>query len=336
MRCKLRFVNVLTVLAMAQLCTLPRPVFSQTTHAFVHERDVDGRFPLGVDAPRWNGRTLIGYELDGTAAPLIYSVDRDGNREEFLLQLPGIHRMSIRGIAGGDDGAIAVSGGGYSSDAQLATWFVWVSPDRKTQIVTRIWPYVAEKIALAADGTIWTAGFLKDDENTKALISNQFRHFDMSGKQLAAFVVKTRPGYLHSDGTSYSWLGASSDRIAWLSNSNEYIEIALDGTEIQRFDGPDDLTGAPYNLRGAGLSADNEIALGVGKKTGLKIFILDRKSRTWNALLPEEKASHRVAGFDGTTLITLPAVEPGGVMRRYARRDVSPRPVSSAGGASGR
>ena len=337
MRCKLRFAKVLAVLAMAQLCTLPHPVFGQASHAFVHERDVNGRFPLGVGAPLWSGRTLLGYELDRTAAPILYSVDRNGNREEFLLKLPSVNMVSIGAIAGGGNGAIAVSGGAYSADAQITTFLVWISPDRKTQIVTRIWPYVAEKIVFAADGTIWTVGALKNDENDKVLAYNQFRHFETSGKQLAAFVVQTRQSkQLLSNGTTYSWLVASSDRIGWFSNGNEYIELSLDGTEIQRFDGPDDLTESPTSLRGAGLSADNEIALGVGTKTGLKVFTLDRKSRTWNALLPEEKATHRVAGFDGTTLVTLPEVGGAGVMRRYARNNASAQPKSRADGTSGR
>jgi len=337
MRCKLLFVKAFAALAIAQLCALSHPMLGQTSHAFVHERDVNGRFPPGVDTPRWSGRSLLGYELDMTAAPILYSVDRNGNREEYVLTLPGVSMVSIGAMAGGADGAIAVSGGAYSSDAQITTFFAWISPDRKTQIVTRIWPYVAEKIVIAADGTIWTAGFLKNDENTKVLVENQFRHFETSGKQLAAFAVRTRESkQLLSNGTTYSWLGASSDRVGWLSNGNEYIELALDGTEIQRFDGPTDLTEAPVGLRGAALSADNEIALGAGTKSGLSVLTLDRKSRTWNALLPEEKASHRVAGFDGTTLITLPALEPGGVMRRYARKDVSARPVSRADSAGRR
>jgi hypothetical protein len=337
MRCKLLFVKAFAALAIAQLCALSHPMLGQTSHAFVHERDVNGRFPPGVDTPRWSGRSLLGYELDMTAAPILYSVDRNGNREEYVLTLPGVSMVSIGAMAGGADGAIAVSGGIYSSDAQIATFFVWISPDRKTQIVTRIWPYVATKIAIAADGTIWTAGFLKNDENTKVVVYNQLRHFETSGKQLAAFMVRTRQSkQLLSNGTTYSWLGASSDRVGWLSNGNEYIEFSLDGTEMQRFDGPADLAEAPGSLAGAGLSADNEIALGVRTKAGLKVFTLDRKSRTWNALLPEEKASHWVGGFDGGTLITLPEVEPGGVMRRYTRKDVPAGPQSRADGAGRR
>jgi hypothetical protein len=115
----------------------------------------------------------------------------------------------------------------------------------------------------------------------------------------------------------------SSDRIGWFANSNEYIEFSLSGNELRRFDGPAELTGDFSQIRGAGLSADNEVAVGVQTKDGLKVFTLDRSTRTWSAVLLEQRNSRDMAGFDGTTLITLPRLGLAGTMSRYDRVPVS-------------
>jgi hypothetical protein len=96
----------------------------------------------------------------------------------------------------------------------------------------------------------------------------------------------------------------------------------MDGTELQRFDGPAELASDfLQHLFGAGLSADNEFAVAVGTPLALRVLILDRKTRTWKAVLPEEVKSRGMAGFDGTTLVMLPEVGPEGIMRRYTRID---------------
>jgi len=330
MRRKLTVLTGLTVFAMAQTGVVSHSPSGPIGHSFVHDRDVNGSFPSGVNSPRWNGRVLLGYDTGQQSGnyysevPRIYSVDKSGNREEFTLAIPGVKTMSIRALAGGADGTIAVTGVAYSTDAKATIYLARISPDRKSQVVTRIFPYAPEEIAIAGDGTIWAAGYLKNDADDKTLAHNLFRCFDTSGKQVSSFQVNTRrPMRGLLDAVESSWMVASSDRIGWFANSNEYLEFSLGGNEIRRFDGPAELTGDFGQIRGAGLSADSEVAVGVQMKDGLKVFTLDRSTRTWSAVLLEQRNSRGIAGFDGTTLITLPRLGLAGTMSRYDKVPVS-------------
>jgi hypothetical protein len=41
-----------------------------------------------------------------------------------------------------------------------------------------------------------------------------------------------------NEADSPSRLVSSNDRVGWMTNGSEYIEFSLDGTILQRFDGP--------------------------------------------------------------------------------------------------
>jgi hypothetical protein len=330
MRYRSTLTKGLAVLAMAQLCAMFQPMPGQTAHSYVHDRDVyarldtNGRSARQQDTPIWSGRALVGYDYNRTAAPIVYTIDQDGNREDIALNIPEAGLVMLHSIAGGADGAIAVSGSAFSSNAQGTTFILWISPNRKTQIVTRVSPYAPEKIVIAGDGTIWTVGTQYDDAVTKSVANNQLRHFDTSGRQLASFLVHPKsPSRKGMPPVTYSRLVASADRIGWFTNGNQYIEFSLDGTELNRFEGPADLVEHPEYLQGVGLSADNELAIGVVTKPGMKYFALDRQTRTWSAILPIGKRTTMLGGFDGNTLITLPSFEDSGVIRRHIRSDGS-------------
>src|SRR5258708_2697968 len=132
---------------------------------FQHDRDVETAFVWG-SPPRWEGNGLIGYVQNHSSAPIIFTIDREGRREETLFTFPGAGLMHLTDISTSRAGEIALIGSAYTLDGRGTTFIARISADRQHQPVTRVWPYCPMALTFAADGTIWTIGHLKDDENT--------------------------------------------------------------------------------------------------------------------------------------------------------------------------
>jgi hypothetical protein len=119
--------------------------------------------------PRCNAGRLVGYEGKSIDAPVVYTIDRDGRRDEFLFTIPDGKFLEITDVAIGRDGAIGVVGLAFTPDGR-GSWFVArLSPDGKRQTVTRVWPYCPMRAVIAADGSLWTMGRIENEEGTRAL-----------------------------------------------------------------------------------------------------------------------------------------------------------------------
>jgi len=286
------------------LCLMAQPQTVKHPLAFEHERDVDTSQWHFV--PQWQGSLLVGYEDFESSAPRIFALDRDGKREEILYELPGSPWIYVYSVGAGADGSMVVAGNALSSDSRAANFVTWISPDRKRQVVIRVWPYIAMRATVAADGTIWAVGSLNDEENTRVVAYNVVRRFDLSGKTLSSLAVSARGMDAGADATQASHLVTSRDRVGWFTSGCEYLEFSLDGVLRDRFDGP---TGLDWRgLDGVGLSDDNDLV--IGRNPGGKFFevlALDRTARQWAPVsLPEPmtRVWNGLLGFDGKTLVT--------------------------------
>jgi hypothetical protein len=217
-----------------------------------------------------------------------------------------------------------VTGEANSSDSRLATFIAWISPDRKEQTIIRVWPYVPWSTAISADGVIWGVGYVLDDANRSAT-DNVIRRYDRSGAMIESIgtQAKANPVYTGSDVTMGSYLMASRSAVGWVTNGGQYIEYALNGKELARFDAPAVLmTGVGPQTCGAALGDGGETLIctdrgGTGSEARVwQALALDRKTRTWSAAFPEQAGEFSLAGFDGDEPVTLESRD-GGVMGRY-------------------
>lgn len=135
---------------------------------------------------RWNGSRFVGCDPCQAKSPVLFSVDSQGNREEIIFSLPGAGFVGALDYAAGRDGALVVVGYAVNNVPQTAFFIAWISPDRKRQIVTETWPYYPRIVTVGPDGTIWTMGQVKRDTSMAPLHYNVLRHYDPSGKLLAA------------------------------------------------------------------------------------------------------------------------------------------------------
>ena len=236
-------------------------------------------------------------------------------RDEILFTFRDAALISINQVAGSRGGEeIALVGSAYTNDSPFTSFLARISPDRRKQTITRTSPYHPTELTFAPDGTVWTVGNLKDEENTRDVVPKHLlRRFDPAGKLIGSAIIQVR-GF-HPDGSTF--LRSSRDRVGSFTGE-EYIEFALDGSEISRYDGPE---GADWmDITGVVLSDENEVVAGRFGKGRAEILTLDRESRSWAAVsLPKEYAPTWawMLGFDGTTLVTYSDV---GTLRRLGTK----------------
>jgi hypothetical protein len=276
---------------------------------FTHDRDVQ-TYSVFQEVPRWDGDLLVGITGNNSSGPVIYTIDREGRKEETLFTFADAGLIYVYEAAASSKGEIAVVGSAYTGDSRGTTFLARIAADHRSQTITRVWPYRAVVVTFAPDGTIWTVGDLKDEENTREIALNVLEHFDSAGKLLGSRTLAVK-GWATAE-TSY--LHASRDRVGWFTRANEYLEFSMDGSEIARYDGPEGAT--EREISGVAMSEENEVVAGRLGKGKAELVTLDRATRTWNpvSLSAGTPEWARVLGFDGTTLVT---TTENGRLRRY-------------------
>jgi hypothetical protein len=177
----------------------------------------------------------------------------------------------------------------------------WISADLKRQILTNTWPYCPMAVTFAPDGSIWTIGRLKDEANTRVLAETVVRRYDHDGKMLGSNTIRVRAAH----GPETSELAAGGDRVGWFTQDDEYIEFALDGSEIARYPGPK--FAWVHEISGLAISNDGKVIAGFAGSGKGVLVTLDRQQHSWTVLpVAYELAKKwvRVLGFDGSTLVT--------------------------------
>jgi hypothetical protein len=269
----------------------------------------------GKPLPHWTGDVLA--QLDDTVetAPVLRAFGKDGKSVlNLLITIPEVKFIQVIDYARGFDGSLAISGTGYSADSRAAAFLAWISSDGQQQKVARTSPYVPYVVAVAADGTIWTAGW----EIMNGVLVNpnhdMIRHFDTSGRLLGSFIpassLKVYENRLHP--VERSRLVVSHDRIGGYSElSHVYIEFSPDGSVINRY--PTATLEVNKKVSGVGLCDDGGLfvsAISHGRpKQPWQVLTLDKVTGNWHAVMPVDISARSssfgvVFGCEGSALVT--------------------------------
>jgi hypothetical protein len=244
--------------------------------------------------PKFAFGHLIGIQDREKSMPLFVLIDGKGRKEEFTLVIPD---DAVRGVtdfalsSAGEIGAV----GSLVEKGRLDAFVARVSPDRQSQLVTRVWPYVPQAVVFAPDGTLWTMG----SERSKSggvRVTHQMRRFGRDGQLLSRANILYR-----RMGSGQISLVASKDRVGWLNAGVEYVEFSLDGRDIGR----SDFEEAPAD--GVALSPGNQVLVRRKENGEDRVDYLDRNSRHWLPLeIQDAEESHFgwLIGFDGEVLVT--------------------------------
>lgn len=254
---------------------------------------------------------LVGYNHNHSSSPIIYTIDRDGRRDETLFTFSDAGLMNLVDVAASRTGEIAVIGSAYTSDGRATTFVARIATDRQHQTITRTWPYCPMVVTFAPDGTLWTIGHSKDNDNTTVLAYNVLQRFDASGRMLGSTSLPVKGNRTQET----SGLRSSRDRVGWLTRDGEYLELSLNGSEMARYDGPE--VASDLDITGLAMSDDNDVVIGRFGHGKADFLALDRETRSWSQLsLPKEYVPiwAGVHGFDGTNLVTN---SKNGTLRRF-------------------
>lgn len=264
----------------------------------------------------WSWGRLIGYSHNRTAQPEICSHDWNGKGERIAFGIPGAGMISLEWASAAPDGSIALVGSAYQEDGAAGSFVARISADRRDQIVTRESPYVPMKVVVSSDGVVWTLGWVLNESGFIAE-RNILRRYDKAGRVLSSTSVRVNRSRMRDDAVQLSRLAASADRIAWLTNGNEYIEFALDGREIFRMDGPFQSSGPGGPNYSMAMSQNNIVVIAEKSNGAWVVMNLDRATHTW---VPAATTGTRVfrwgrlMGFVGEQLV----IEEGDhVMHKY-------------------
>ena len=265
----------------------------------------------GKTIPTWHGQTLFVISDDDTPNPSITLVDRQGRvLRSIPFRIPGASRGSVFGYTGAPDSTFALTGAATDSAGRGAPFVAWVSGDSQQAHVVRTGRYFPFRVAIAPDGSIWTAGFEMSSTSSKTPEPSApvFRHFDRSGKELGALVMQSEIDEPQSLRSAMSVFGAYSDRIIWYSlKGRQLIELSPSGT-VTKISG----LALPNGGRETGfaITGKGELfvsSVGQGKWS---ISKLDRNRQIWVALsggsmgnLPGSTSPITLFGADGDMLV---------------------------------
>ncbi len=266
----------------------------------------------------WTGGRLAGCD-SCVGKPVLWAVDRQGNRKAVELDIPGAGYVQARDVSAGTDGSLAAVGFAISDDSRTGTFLAWIAADASHQVITRVWPYSPQVVTVAPDGSVWTVGAMMND-NHRTVHPNVLRHYTPAGQLLGSTIVqgvrKSNTGiYEVSAGSE---LMASNDRIGWLTGTLQYFEFSFEAVQLGTYNCPNLRFTTPGDLPGIALSSENDVLIGTQWQGPLSVLELDRPTGTWKPVpvRTDSGKTQRLLGFDGLTLVT----SAGGTsasMRRY-------------------
>ena len=263
----------------------------------------------GKQVPRWSGDALASIEDTG----LVHFFDATGREVGTVFPaIPGASETHVRAAAHHPSGAAALCGVSLDSAGRAGNFLALVSAGGATSIV-RTNPYSVVTIAIAPDGTIWTAGGEAEPKPTPvrhATDAGVIRHFDTSGKLLGSFIPQSSVPWpaLH---LGFMNLAVSATRAGWFPGTGKYYEISFDGT-VQQYpavpSSPPGLQARLVSVAGLALTDAGDVfasAVYVGGKVVL--YTLDRSRKAWNEVqVPpggDPPARNLVLGGSGDAIV---------------------------------
>ena len=310
----------ITHLLFAAAVCIEQPQTLAADAAFVFEKDVATQVDLAdKPLPRWRDGVMALIETR-SGAQIGISVFVGQERSHLTFAVPGASYLTVRGFNRGADGTVALCGSLTDAAGRSGSYVGWISPANQETHVIRTSPFVAIKVALAADGSIWTQGSeirprapgeaprqtmkeaLKDDATV-------FRQFSKAGKLLRAVVPQSEmiePIALMAGVSSF--FEAVGEGVVWYSSvSRQHFSIAADGAVVKTNDLPlpnnEVLSGGAFGARGELFaSSQNGATWGVSR--------LDLAARRWvsvasGRIADRTETVHRptLLGTDGDHLV---------------------------------
>ncbi len=248
----------------------------------------------------WSRRRFLTTEGSGSRSPNLCIATADGVVERIPLDIPEVAAIGPYDAVVSPTSDIYVSAAAFDSDSRVTTFFARVS-EGQTKQVCGTFPHFPAKLAAAADGTVWTAGWNTDWEQTRTVDRFVINRYDARCNLLQTI----RPALRPTARSDTSQLRVSDNTVILRTGSNEIIEFSLEGKEIDRYDGPQlpkghSISGITFAVSQTGIAA-----IGVNNLGNSTIWVFNRKEGVWErANVPDGlPPGGRLMGFEGEDLV---------------------------------
>jgi hypothetical protein len=268
--------------------------------------------------PKWSNGAIVAVQNDDTPYPLIWVVDQNGTRT-IPFHVSNAAAMHIYDWDLGADGTIGLSGFAADTEGRLSGFIATLSPGGWESNVIRTESYRPGKVAIAHDGTIWTAGqelvLLNNGKRSSSMLPNAavIRHYTKSGKVIGEHIPQSTVGDSLLLSNQHNALRASRDRIAWYSSDGRLVEIQRDGRMLLDEYVRPPIGDAPYQITGFGLTDAGEVYLSITHALATKgaaesvevtgVYSLARSTKTWVELDSRSGSARGRTTSDGSRQI---------------------------------
>ena len=299
------FLGTTPILLGATLTRVP-----DTKVAFVHET-INRR-------PSYAGNAFLRLKGNNSPSAAIEALDLQGNLVGLAsIPITDARLIAVRAFSRGIDGTLAAGGWSQSYDGRTASYLAIMPGDGQAHTIVRTDSYGVRKLAVAADGTVWTVGNVLHREDRPPDADPKHgtvRHFDHSGKLIGSFFPYASLGDSLRD--TIGFMGASRDRVGWISSGyasqgkdrlGAYVEFTAAGA-VEEYPLPPTVQRRIDALYGLALTDDCGVFAQVLDEKGKEqIFRLNRSSRSWERVSPLGMPDGlRLAGGSGNTLALWP------------------------------
>jgi hypothetical protein len=312
--------TVSLAVAVGIIATLASIVSAATSLAFSEYVQMDFSWsPKPV--PKWSNGALIDVQDRHTTHPLVWILQRQGS-STVPFSISGAQSMNIYDWDRGTDGSVWLSGSAIDGNGSASSFVAWISPDQTTSNVIRTSLYRPGQIAIAPDGTLWTAGLELASTDASALnpTGGVIRHFDRTGNLLNSFVPQStiqNASILLSPANQFR---ASGGFVAWYSPKGaRCVELSTSGATLMDIAVP--VPGNPKSqVGGLGLTPTGDLfvsatwpaAQAQGSSGSYSVFILSKSAAAWLPVLQRSTTLGarsqlgdfgHIYGVDGTSLV---------------------------------
>jgi hypothetical protein len=275
---------------------------------------------LAPPRPIWSGRALLATEIPESRELVLEASTSDGRSEEVRFSDHDWGLLRVAGLWGGEDGRIVLAGTGQTEPGVNSSFIGWISADRRERKIVKVEGYGIQVMTVGPGGAIWALAVKYAHPPDRAGL-NVLLRFSPDGKLLTSTYVTARGvGPLvdgvpagSADVSSRSSLRASTDRVAWLTAKNEYIEFDSSGSEITRLDGPMPAEDRDLWDQALSISPANTALISMphsgktSKDRFVEVWTLDRVANQWFKSDPAEGSfpwGTRIYGFHDSDLMT--------------------------------
>jgi hypothetical protein len=282
---------------------------------------------------RWSAGAVRGVvHANQHGAPLIWSIDRLGVKDEFQVVVPELLHTLMSGVAAADDGSLAVIGEEDSERSFRRRFVARISPDHSRASVIDMVEVEPSAVTITPDGRMWTIGWrLWDDKYPRIRQGIELQGLDRSGTlvvkqavRLKALPVRNTYSF-ERDSLFRSTLFAAHGRVGWLTAFGQYLEFDEGGRLLGASDPPANFK-FDHSSATIALSDRGDVFLAMDGEDELAIWSLNKIKNVW---VPVDLADDpyglengsKLLGFEGSDLIALQGgLERGGFLVRYRRR----------------